>query len=77
MARACAPLPELLSKVAGLTGPATRVLAMKGKRPDRELEALPLAWRVMAVRSLSVPGLSESRCLVTLAPAVAAADGRA
>jgi 16S rRNA (guanine527-N7)-methyltransferase len=77
MARACAPLPELLSKVAALTGPATRVLAMKGKRPDRELEALPQAWRVIAVRSLSVPGLCESRCLVTLAPAVAGGDERA
>src|ERR1017187_5933833 len=40
MARACAPLPELLDKVAGLAGPATRVLVMKGKRPDKELEAL-------------------------------------
>jgi 16S rRNA (guanine527-N7)-methyltransferase len=77
MARACAPLPELLSKVAGLTGPATRVLAMKGKRPDRELEALSRAWRVIAVRSLTVPGLAESRCLVTLAPAAAASGGRA
>jgi 16S rRNA (guanine527-N7)-methyltransferase len=72
MARACAPLPELLSKVAGLTGSATRVLAMKGKRPDRELEELPSAWRVIGVRSLTVPGLDESRCLVTLAPAAAA-----
>ena len=77
MARACAPLPELLSKVAGLTGPATRVLAMKGKRPDRELEGLSHAWRVIDVRSLAVPGLDESRCLVTLAPAAAASDGPA
>src|ERR1700733_3855948 len=29
MARACAPLPELLDKVAALSGPHTRVLAMK------------------------------------------------
>jgi 16S rRNA (guanine527-N7)-methyltransferase len=72
MARACAPLPELLSKVAGLTGPETRVLAMKGKRPDEELAALPRAWRVLAVRPLTVPGLDAARCLVTLAPAVAA-----
>jgi 16S rRNA (guanine527-N7)-methyltransferase len=77
VARAFAPLPELLRTIAGLAGPATRVLAMKGKRPDRELEALPSAWRVMGVRSLSVPGLDESRCLVTLAPAAAASGGRA
>jgi 16S rRNA (guanine527-N7)-methyltransferase len=67
VARACAPLPELLHKVAGLAGPATRVLAMKGQRPDKELEALPRAWRVLAIRALVVPGLAEARCLVTLA----------
>jgi 16S rRNA (guanine527-N7)-methyltransferase len=77
LARACAPLPELVSMIAGLTGPATRVLAMKGKRPDQEIDALPRAWRVIGVRSLIVPGLAESRCLVTLAPAAAAVDGRA
>ena len=77
LARACAPLPELVAKVAGLAGPRTRVLAMKGKRPDREIEALPKTWRVIAVRSLTVPGLAESRCLVTLAPAAAADGGRA
>jgi 16S rRNA (guanine527-N7)-methyltransferase len=77
MARACAPLPELLQKVAGLAGPATRVLAMKGKRPDKELAALPRTWCVIAIRSLTVPGLAESRCLVTLARAAAASDGRA
>ena len=77
VARAFAPLPQLLSTIAGLAGPATRVLAMKGRRPDKELAALPRAWRVLAVRSLAVPGLDEARCLVTLAPAAAAADGRA
>jgi 16S rRNA (guanine527-N7)-methyltransferase len=77
MARALAPLPELLNTVAGLAGPDTRVLAMKGKRPDKELAALPRAWRVMSVRPLLVPGLAEARCLVTLAPAAAASAGQA
>jgi 16S rRNA (guanine527-N7)-methyltransferase len=66
MARAFAPLPQLLQKVAPITGPATRVLAMKGKRPDQEMAALPRGWRLVAARPLSVPGLSESRCLITL-----------
>lgn len=72
VARAFAPLPQLLSTIAGLAGPATRVLAMKGRRPDKELAALPRAWRVLAVRPLVVPGLDEARCLVTLV--LAAAD---
>jgi 16S rRNA (guanine527-N7)-methyltransferase len=74
VARAFAPLPQLLSTIAGLAGPATRVLAMKGRRPDKELAALPRAWRVLAVRPLVVPGLDEARCLVTLAPAAVADD---
>ena len=77
VARAFAPLPELLSTIAGLAGPATRVLAMKGRRPDKEIAALPRAWRVLAVRSLIVPGLDEARCLVTLAQAAAGDGGRA
>ncbi|HEY4773132.1 MAG TPA: 16S rRNA (guanine(527)-N(7))-methyltransferase RsmG, partial [Steroidobacteraceae bacterium] len=77
MARALAPLPELLNTVAGLAGPDTRVLAMKGKRPEKELAALPRAWRVMSVRPLLVPGLAEARCLVTLALAAAASAGQA
>jgi 16S rRNA (guanine527-N7)-methyltransferase len=72
VARACAPLPELLNKVARLCGPQTRILAMKGKRPDAELASLARAWQVLAVRSLEVPGLNAARCLVTLAPAVTA-----
>jgi 16S rRNA (guanine527-N7)-methyltransferase len=77
LARACAPLPQLLDTIGGLAGPATRVLAMKGKRPETELAALPRGWRVLGVRSLTVPGLDEARCLVTLAPDVAAGGERA
>lgn len=69
MARACAPLPELVQTVAPLAGPRTRVLAMKGKRPDQEIAALPGTWKLLAIRPITVPGLAESRCLVTLARA--------
>jgi len=75
MARAFAPLPQLLQRVAPLTSPATRVLAMKGKRPDQELACLPCNWRVVAERRLNVPGLDESRCLITLAPSATVSDG--
>jgi 16S rRNA (guanine527-N7)-methyltransferase len=67
IARAFAALPELLKLVAPLCGPQTRVLAMKGKRPDEEIAGVPAAaWRVLEVRPLSVPGLNEERHLVTL-----------
>jgi 16S rRNA (guanine527-N7)-methyltransferase len=75
VARAFAPLPQLLQQVAPLAGPATRVLAMKGKRPDEEIACLPRNWRLMAERSLLIPGLRESRCLITLAPGASLSDG--
>jgi 16S rRNA (guanine527-N7)-methyltransferase len=66
IARAFAALPELLKLVAPLCGAQTRVLAMKGKRPDEEVAGVPSAWRVLEVRPLQVPGLNEERHLVTL-----------
>jgi 16S rRNA (guanine527-N7)-methyltransferase len=66
VARACAPLPELLAMIAGLCGPQTRVLAMKGDPAQDEIEAVGAEWRLIESRPLSVPGVGESRHLVTL-----------
>jgi 16S rRNA (guanine527-N7)-methyltransferase len=66
LARAFAPLPELVTAVAGLCGPDTRVLALKGRRPQSELAGLPAPWKVRGVRELTVPGLEEARCVVSL-----------
>jgi 16S rRNA (guanine527-N7)-methyltransferase len=66
VARALAPLPELLKTVRPLCGPDTRVLAMKGKRPDAELAAVERPWRILGERELEVPGLDKARCVITL-----------
>lgn len=66
LARAFAPLPQLLESVAPLCGSETRVLAMKGKWPQAELDALPPLWRVAESHDLTVPGLAEARCLIVL-----------
>jgi 16S rRNA (guanine527-N7)-methyltransferase len=66
LSRAFAAIPEMLKLVAPLCGPETRVLAMKGKRPDDEIAAVPAEWKVLEVRPLAVPGLNEERHLVTL-----------
>ena len=66
VARAFAPLPELLESVAPLCGSDTRVLAMKGKWPQTELDAVPRLWRVAESHTLTVPGLAEDRCLIVL-----------
>jgi len=66
LARAFAPLPELVKTVAPLCGSETRVLAMKGKWPQAELDALPRPWRMAESHTLTVPGLAEARCLMVL-----------
>ena len=67
VARAFAALPELAQAVRGLCGPQTRVLAMKGRRPDQELAALDARlWQVEAVQRVEVPGLDAERQVVTL-----------
>jgi 16S rRNA (guanine527-N7)-methyltransferase len=69
VARAVAPLPQLLTQVRPLCGPDSQVLAMKGKWPAQELAALTPAWRVLRSRELKVPGLNEARCVIVLARA--------
>ena len=66
VARAFAALPEFVREVANLCGPDTRVLAMKGKLPRAEIDALPPGWRHDHTRELVVPGLDEARCVVIL-----------
>jgi 16S rRNA (guanine527-N7)-methyltransferase len=67
IARAFAPLPRLLAQVRGLVAPHSRLLAMKGRWPEKELEALPSSWRLVGSRELEVPGLGEARCVLVLA----------
>ena len=63
-ARAFAALPDLLAGVRAICGPGTRVLAMKGRHPRAELEAIRPPWRVLETIPLEVPGLAEARHLV-------------
>jgi 16S rRNA (guanine527-N7)-methyltransferase len=66
IARAYAALPDLLSSVQGLCGPATRVLALKGRYPADELAQLPPGWRLEHSRALSIPGLDAERHILRL-----------
>jgi 16S rRNA (guanine527-N7)-methyltransferase len=72
VARALAPLPQLLAEVRSLCGPGTRVLAMKGRRPDDEIAAIPPQWALVETRALSIPGLDAERHVVVLALAPSA-----
>lgn len=68
-ARAFASLADFVAASGHLLAPGGRWLALKGRRPDDEIAALPAAIRVEAVLPLSVPGLAEQRhAIIMLGP---------
>jgi 16S rRNA (guanine527-N7)-methyltransferase len=71
VARALSSLTGFAAYAGHLCAPGGRLLAMKGKRPDEEISALPKSFRVLAVHRLKVPGLDDERHLVELSPAKA------
>jgi 16S rRNA (guanine527-N7)-methyltransferase len=71
VARALSSLADFAAYAGHLCAPDGRLLAMKGRRPDEELSALPKSFRVLAVHRLRVPGLDDERHLVELSPAKA------
>jgi 16S rRNA (guanine527-N7)-methyltransferase len=71
VARALSSLADFAAYAGHLCAPDGRLLAMKGKRPDEEISAMPRSFRVLAVHRLKVPGLDDERHLVELSPAKA------
>jgi 16S rRNA (guanine527-N7)-methyltransferase len=66
VARALGELAEFVRVAGHLCAPEGKLLAMKGKSPEAEIERLPRGWRVAALRRLHVPGLEAERHLVEL-----------
>ena len=64
--RAFAELALFVSLTRHLLAPGGRWLAMKGVRPDAEINALPADIQVEAVIPLTVPGLAAERHLIIL-----------
>jgi 16S rRNA (guanine527-N7)-methyltransferase len=63
-ARAFASLADFTRLTRALLAPGGVWMAMKGKRPDEELAALPPDVTAFHVEPLTVPGLQAERCLV-------------
>ena len=63
-ARAFASLADFVRLTRGQLADGGVWLAMKGKRPDDEMAALPDDVDVFHVEQLQVPGLNAERCLV-------------
>lgn len=77
IARAFAPLPLMLERAGHLCAPGGRVLAMKGRWPQKELEKLPPPWRLAGSRRITLPGLEDARCVLVLTrQAATVAEGK-
>lgn len=77
VARAYAGLPALLADVQRLAAPGTRVVALKGTYPHKELARLPAEWRLEQMRSPQIPGLAAERHILHLVPVGDARSGEA
>lgn len=64
--RALGTLTDFADLCGRLLGPGGRLVAMKGRFPAAEIDALPAAWRVAEARRVTVPGLEAERHLVVL-----------
>ncbi len=62
--RAFASLHDFTQWSVAALAPSGVWLAMKGKRPDDEITALPTSAEVFHVEQLRVPGLEAERCIV-------------
>jgi len=63
-ARAFSSLPDLVTSSDKALLPGGIWMAMKGKTPDEEIQALPPQAQVFHVEPLQVPGLDAQRCIV-------------
>lgn len=69
ISRAFATLGDFLRLTAHLAAPGGKWLAMKGKLDVSEQQALPRGFDIVNVNALAVPGLDETRHLITVARA--------
>jgi 16S rRNA (guanine527-N7)-methyltransferase len=68
ISRAFATLDKFVQLTAGAARPGGRWVAMKGRVPDDEINALPDRVEVFHVEHLQVPGLDAQRCLIWMRP---------
>ena len=66
--RAFASLPDFVNWSRGALAGQGVWMAMKGKHPQAEIDALPADVQVFHVEPLTVPGLDVERCMVWMRP---------
>lgn len=69
--RAFASLPDFVAWSRSALAEGGAWMAMKGKHPQDEIDALPADVKVFHVEPLTVPGLDVERCMVWMKPEAA------
>lgn len=69
--RAFASLPDFVTWSRSALAEGGVWMAMKGKHPQGEIDALPAHVKVFHVEPLTVPGLDVERCMVWMRPEAA------
>lgn len=69
--RAFASLPDFVTWSRSALAEGGVWMAMKGKHPQGEIDALPADVQVFHVEPLTVPGLDVERCMVWMKPSAA------
>ena len=69
--RAFASLPDFVTWSRSALAEGGVWMAMKGKHPQGEIDALPADVKVFHVEPLTVPGLDVERCMVWMRPEAA------
>jgi 16S rRNA (guanine527-N7)-methyltransferase len=64
--RAVGPVIRFIEYAGHLCAGGGRLLAMKGRHPEAEVECLPSGWKVAAIHPVIVPALDEQRHIVEL-----------
>jgi 16S rRNA (guanine527-N7)-methyltransferase len=64
--RAIGPVNLFIERAGHLCMGGGRLLAMKGRHPQAEVEQLPNGWKLAAIHPLAVPALDEQRHIVEL-----------
>ncbi len=66
ISRAFAALPDFVRTAGRLVAPGGRLLAMKGRLPADELQAVPAGWLAEEVAAVQVPGLDAERHMIVV-----------
>lgn len=66
VSRAFSSLADFVNLTRHLLKPGGQWAAMKGRRPQDEIDALPDGVRVREIVELKVPGLNAERCIVLI-----------